>query len=816
LLTASVILPLALPGTFSYEIPEDFRATIKPGVRVLVNFGKKKIYTGIVVNIEEQDCTEIDFKIKPIYAQLDNEPFISEPQLKLWNWMSPYYCCNIGDVLAAAIPGILLPTSESKYSVSATPTSDEILAKNDLTVYNALSMSQVSSLNEIIDVTGIKNPLPALQRLVARGLVSDEQIIAKQYKPVERNYVMFSTMEAEKNQVALDKIMSKNGKQKLIVETLVDICQARKCDCVEIEEREILERCEASKSSLQSLQKYGIIQLYRKVRENINDEDLETKEAMLSVAQQKAYSEIVAAFSENMPVLLHGVTSSGKTEIYMKLIKNVLESGKKVLYLLPEIAITAQIISRLEKYFGSSVKVYHSRHTSSARASIYNAVLNGKYEIIIGVRSAIFLPFENLGLIIVDEEHENSYKQFDPDPRYNARDMALVLGKIHNADVILGSATPSVESYSNAMQGRYRLVELTERYGNVQLPAITVADMKDAYFRKVNKGHFHPMLISAINETIAAGEQVILFQNRRGYSAMLECNGCGWVPHCSNCNVSLTLHKFDNKLICHYCGEKFNVPTKCPECGSTKISAKGLGTEKIEEQVQSLFPSARIARLDYDTAQSRKNYERIISEFSNGEIDILIGTQMITKGLDFPNVSLVGILNADNMLNFPDFRAFERSFQLMAQVSGRAGRRQKQGKVIIQTFCPEHEIIQQVLSNNYKAMFENQIREREFFHYPPLCSFIIVHIKHKDYQKALQGAAIFAKEMKKALNNRVRGPEEPAVNRISNYYIMNVHIRFEKTISALKVKAFILEKLQMIKSIPELSQISTEVDVDPY
>ena len=485
MLTASVILPLALPGTFTYEVPDEFRHSIKNGQRVLVNFGKKKIYTGIVVNVEETDAGNTDFNIKPIYALLDDTPFITEAQLKLWNWMSSYYCCTIGEVLAAAIPSILLPTSESKYSVSATPTSDEILVKSDLAVFNALTLSHVSSLNEIIDVTGLKNPLPALQRLVARGLVSDEQIIAKQYKPTERNYVLFSTIEAEKNQSALDKIMAKNGKQKQIIEQLVGICQTRHTDCIEIEEREILERCEASKSSLQSLQKYGLLQLYRKVRESNFDTETDSKQVELSEPQQIAFAEINSAFAENIPVLLHGVTSSGKTEIYIRLIQNTLAQGRKVLYLLPEIAITAQIIARLEKYFGTSVKVYHSKHTASARAGIYNAVLGNKYEIILGVRSAIFLPYENLGLIIVDEEHENSYKQFDPDPRYNARDMALVLGKIHNANVILGSATPSVESYYNTTQGRYRLVELTERYGNVQLPTIEVADMKDAYFRNL-------------------------------------------------------------------------------------------------------------------------------------------------------------------------------------------------------------------------------------------------------------------------------------------------------------------------------------------
>ena len=813
---ASVILPLALPGTFTYEIPDEFSSSAQCGMRVLVNFGKKKIYTGIIVGIDEQEKTNAEYSIKPIYALLDDTPFITESQLKLWNWMSSYYCCTIGEVLAAAIPSILLPTSESKYSVAASPTSNEILVKNDLAVYNALALSHVSTLNEIIDCTNIRNPLPVLQRLVARGLVTDEQVIAKQYKPIERNYVLFSTNEAEKNQTALDKIMSKNGKQKQIIEQLVGICQTRNTDCIEIEEREILERCEASKSSLQSLQKYGLLQLYRKVRETNLDSETDSAQVELSEPQQKAFAKISSAFAEKQPVLLHGVTSSGKTEIYIKLIQDTLAQGRKVLYLLPEIAITAQIIARLEKYFGTSVKVYHSRHTASARAGVYNAVLGNKYEILLGVRSAIFLPYDNLGLIIVDEEHENSYKQFDPDPRYNARDMALVLGKIHNANVILGSATPSVESYNNAVQGRYRLVELMQRYGDVQLPTIEIADMKDAYFRKTNKGHFHPTLIAAINAAIAAGEQVILFQNRRGYSSMMECKDCGWVPHCSNCNVSLTLHKYDNKLVCHYCGEKFNVPTKCGNCGSENLTSKGLGTEKIEEQVATLFPTARIARLDYDTAQSRKNYERIIDEVSNGDIDILIGTQMITKGLDFPNVSLVGILNADNMLNFPDFRAFERSFQLMAQVSGRAGRRQKRGRVIIQTFSPDHEIIRQVLANDYKSMFEKQMQERNFFHYPPSCSFVIIHLKHKDYRKAYQAASILAKELRQALNNRVRGPEEPAVNRISNYFIVNVHVRFEKTISATKVKAFIMEKVQMIKSIPDLSQTNAEIDVDPY
>ncbi len=811
---ADLILPLALPGTFSYEVPDEFIGKIQLGMRALVNFGKKKIYTGIIVNLHDENRNE--YELKPIYSLLDEKPFISESQLKLWNWMSSYYCCTTGDILAAALPSILLPTSETKYSVIGTPTCDEPLVKNDLAVYNVLYMNKEASLTEIISSTGIKNPLPIIQRLISRGLISDEQIIGKQYKPVERNYVFFSLSEAEKNIRILEKVLSKNGKQQIIIQTLTDICAQKNTDNIEIEEQEILTKCNASKSSLTSLQKHGLLMLYRKARELYHQDETESREIVLSEAQQQAYNCINEAFNEHIPVLLHGVTSSGKTEIYIKLIRETLAQGRKVLYLLPEIALTVQIISRLEYYFGTSIKVYHSKYTASARASVYNAILDGKYEIILGVRSSVLLPFENLGLIIVDEEHESSYKQFDPDPRYNARDMALVMAKIHNSNVLLGSATPSVESYNNALQKRYRLVELTQRYGNVKLPQIEIADMKDAYRRKINKGHFHPTLIKAIGETISNGEQVILFQNRRGYSTMVECKDCGWVPHCQNCNVSLTYHKYENKLVCHYCGEKFNVPVKCGNCGSENLSQKGLGTEKIEEQVQQLFPEARIDRLDYDTAQSKKNYERIIGSFSEGEIDILIGTQMITKGLDFPNVSLVGILNADNMLNFPDFRAFERSFQLMAQVSGRAGRRQKQGKVIIQTFSPGHEIICEVISNDYKTMVANQLKERSAFHYPPLWNFIVIRIKHKDRYKSQKAAFLLAQELRKALYGRVRGPEEPPINRISNYYIVNVHVRFEKTISAQKVKAFIQEKILWLKSIPEFSQVNTETDVDPY
>lgn len=812
-----VVLPLALAQTFSYFVPAEMSPNVKLGCRCLVNFGKKKIYTGIIVSIQEQDKdTANSFVLKPLYSLLDDEPFISEQQLKLWNWLSDYYCCSIGEVLTAALPSNLLPSSETQFILNQAPTPDCQLQKNDLLVYNYLYMCKQANLSEIISNTGVRNPLVVLQRLIEQGLVSDEQIIDKQYKPVERNYVYFSLSALEANSSEVEKMLAKGKKQALVIKHLSQMCEDISSDSIEVEEKVLLNATESSKSTLTSLQKQGILQLYRKERKEEEMADFTFNEIELSLAQEKAFCEIQKAFTDNKPALLFGVTSSGKTEIYIKLIETALLSGRKVLYLLPEIALTFQIISRLENYFGGKIKVYHSKHTVSQRAGVYKAVLDGKYEILLGVRSSVLLPFSNLGLIIVDEEHEISYKQFDPDPRYNARDLALVLAKIHGANVLLGSATPSVESYNNAIKGRYRLVELSERYGNVRLPEIIISDMKDAYRRKINKGHFHPDLLKMMQAAVSAGEQVILFQNRRGYSTMLECKDCGWVPHCQNCNVSLTFHKYENRLVCHYCGEKFSLPAKCGNCGSENLTQRGLGTEKIEEQVKALIPQARVERLDYDTAQSRKNYERIITNFADGEIDILVGTQMITKGLDFPNVSLVGILNADNMLNFPDFRAFERSFQLMSQVSGRAGRRQKQGKVVIQTFSPDHEIIQSVLCNDYAGMAERQIAEREAFHYPPLFNFITLRLKHKDRQRVEKAAMLLTVELQKTLKSRVRGPEEPLVNRISNYFIMNVHLRFEKTLSAAKIKAFVKEKISLITAVSELSQIKVEIDVDPY
>ncbi len=513
--------------------------------------------------------------------------------------------------------------------------------------------------------------------------------------------------------------------------------------------------------------------------------------------------------------MLHGVTSSGKTEIYIKLIEQTLAKGKEVLYLLPEIALTSQIIERLQTYFGDKIGIFHSKYSVDARSEVYKLVLKQKLQVVLGVRSAVFLPFSNLGLIIIDEEHETSYKQSDPDPRYHARDAAIVLSKFHKADVVLGSATPSVESYYNALNGKYSLVNLSERYGNVKMPEIIVADIKDAYHRKIMMSHFHPLLVEHINTAIADGEQVILFQNRRGYSPNLECKECGWVPYCKSCNVSLTFHKWENKLVCHYCGEKTDLVRHCGSCKSDSLIAKGLGTERIEDEATAIFPNARLVRMDYDTANSRKKFDRIIKDFGNYQYDILIGTQMVTKGLDFEKVGLVGILNADNMLNFPDFRAFERAYQLMAQVSGRAGRRNKQGKVIIQSFSHEHPIIQNVLTNDYLAMYNSQIEERKEYKYPPFWNFIVIKLKHKDRSRLHRGAAILADSLKNDLSGRVKGPEEPLINKISNFYILNIHVRFEKTASPVKIKQAVMNKIKQLKTESEFGGIIAEIDVDP-
>lgn len=808
-----ILLPLALEKTYTYSIPEELIDKIEPGYRVIVVFGKRKLYTGIVVEVHSRIP---DYETKAILSVSDDFPIVSKEQMKLINWVSSYYCCTSGEVMNAAIPSKLIPSGETKVFFNNNCELEIIPSKSEQKILDFLLNTNSSDIDAISKATEIKNPIKQLENLESAGIISLNQNITDFYKPIFQNNISFSLDSLQNNAEECNKILSKEGKQKEIIVFLTEKCNEIGARDILVPEKSVVSYLGVSKSSIDSLTKKGIIcnvkvEVSRFIGETISVNNT----FQLTANQLDAYNQIIEIFNTKKPVLLHGVTSSGKTEIYIKLIERALSQGRQVMYLLPEIALTTQIIERLKNYFGDQIGIFHSKYSLSARSEVYRNVLQQKLKVVLGVRSAVFLPFSNLGLIIVDEEHETSFKQNDPDPRYNARDLALVLSKIHNANIVLGSATPSVESYHNSKIGKYGLVELNMRYGNVMMPEIIVADIKDAYRRRIMQSHFHPILVEETKRALTNSEQIILFQNRRGYSPNVECKECGWVRHCKNCNVSMTYHKWENKLVCHYCGEKSEVDKKCPVCKSENLKSVGLGTERIEDEAMELFPGVRIARLDLDTAGSRKKFEKILNGFAKHEFDILIGTQMVTKGLDFEKVGLVGILNADNMLNFPDFRAFERAFQLMTQVSGRAGRRDKRGKVIIQTFSPEHPIINFVLSNDYAGMYNSQISEREVFKYPPFWNFIVIRLKNKDKSRLYRGAAILANSLKSELFGRVKGPEEPLINRISNNYILNIHIRFEKTISAAKIKESILYKIKQLKTESEFGSIIAEIDVDP-
>ena len=811
---ADILLPISIKDTFTYCVPDEFSTIIELGHRVLVNVGKRKLYTGIVVNLRDEIP---DFETKPILSLIDDIKFVNEKQLIFWKWIANYYCCNLGDVMNAAIPQNLIPTSKTEYFFIHGNDDEQILNNSEIKILDLLKNNNGLSIEKIISKIETKNAFNTLKSLENKNLISTDQQLQNKHKALFKNVIEFNVNTLNINSENIDKILnSRLSKQKEILQYLID--KSNEYDTFQIDVNVILKQFNTSKSCLKSLENKEIIKLKQIEISRLNISENSFKEEhriIFNEKQNEAYKQISNSFQIHKPVMLHGVTSSGKTEIYIKLIENALQNNKEILYLVPEIVLSAQIIERLQKHFGEKIAVFHSKYSTNIRAEIYNSVLAGKIKIVLGARSAIFLPFNNLGLIIVDEEHELSYKQQNPAPRYNARDMSMVLAKIYNANVILGSATPSFESYYNAVKEKYSLVELNTRYGNITPPKITVLDIKDAYRRKIMLRHFHPILIEKIKESLANNKQIILFQNRRGYSPHIECKECGWVPYCKNCNVSLTLHKSNNALVCHYCGEKYDIVDTCSDCGSKQLTNKGFGTEQIEEETTKLFPTAKIARLDLDTATSRKRYEKIINDFENNQLDILIGTQMLSKGFDFANVNLVGILNSDNMLTFPDFRAYEKSYQTMTQVSGRAGRRDNNANVFIQTFNPQNIIIQNVITNDYKSVFYSQIQERQLFKYPPFWNFIIIRLKDQNQNKLYKAANIIVNELKTNLHERVKGPEEPLINKINNYFILNVHIRFEKQISSEKVKILVMEKVNGLVEMKDFSSVRIEIDIDP-
>ena len=747
-------------------------------MRVAVPFGKSKIYTALVY---ETHITPPEvYEAKEIHKILDEHPIVNQLQLKHWRWIADYYMCTIGEVFRSAMPSAFLLESETLILRNQRGVVDEGALKDDeFLVYEALQHQSMLRVDEVRAIVDTKNILPILNRLLEKNIIILKDEIYEQYKPKLVRYVKLgSPYKSEDRLEELLNSLTRAPKQSQVV---LSLFQLQATDKKPIKVTDLERASGSSKAVIKTLIDKGILEEYHIQTDRVNyggttdDFDLKT----LNEHQQKALQEIHESFDNKKVTLLHGVTSSGKTEVYVKLIEDCINAGKQALYLLPEIALTTQLITRLQDYFGEKVSVYHSKYSIHERVEVWNNVLvkKAKAQIVLGARSALFLPYSNLGLIIVDEEHEGSFKQFDPAPRYHARDAAIVLATLHQSNIILGSATPSIESYYNALTGKYGYTSIDRRFGDVLMPEIELVDLKEQTRKRRMKGHFSERLLAEITQTLNDGEQVILFQNRRGYAPILECTTCGHSPQCPNCDVSLTYHQFKKQLRCHYCGHHIALPESCEACGSPTLDTKGFGTEQVEQELKSLFPKSNIGRMDLDTTRGKYGYEKIITAFEQQELDILVGTQMLTKGLDFRNVGLVGIMNADSLLNFPDYRAHERSFQLLTQVGGRAGRTQKRGKVIIQSYNPYHQILKQVSTNDYEGMYKEQLYEREQFLYPPINRIIKITFKHKNFNRLNDAAEWFAKSLRNVFKAGILGPEYPPVARIRNQYLKNVIIK---------------------------------------
>lgn len=818
----NVILPLALPRTFTYRLPQEWNDFIQIGQRVIVEFGRgKKQYSAIVEKIHEQAPT--NYQAKYIEAILDESPILHQNQLDFWWWISEYYMSPIGDVMNASLPGGLRLASETR--VLLHPNYQELvneLSDEEYILVEALEVRNVLDLSEISQILGIKHVHSKVKNLIEKRVVMTEEEIKQRFKPKMIDYVKLTKNAAKESRLKeIFEELERAPKQLEALMTYIQMAKYYSQELKEVKKLDLQKAVQGTSSLINELVKKDVFELYQVEAGRLQTSAATQSRKELNEFQQKAFAEIKHHYQQQDVVLLHGVTSSGKTEIYIKLIEEAVKSGKQVLYLLPEIALTTQIVLRLQAIFGEKVGVYHSRFNENERVEVWNNVLKfnpGHFEdfqIILGARSSLFLPFSQLGLVIIDEEHENTFKQYDPSPRYQARDAAIVLAKMQNAKVLLGSATPSVESYRNTQEGKYGLVSLNKRHGKVQLPEILVADIKEATRKKKMKSHFSPELLKMMEECLEENKQVILFQNRRGYSPIMMCESCGNSPTCVNCDVSLTYHKFQKQLNCHYCGYHIKLPNTCPSCGDTNLHVKGFGTEKIEEELAIFLPEAKIARMDLDTTRAKKAYHQIITSFQEKEIDILVGTQMVTKGLDFEDVGLVGVLNADNMLHFPDFRAFERSYQLMSQVAGRAGRKGKRGKVLIQTFNPEHQIIRQVIDSDYLGMYKNELIDRRNFQYPPFYRLIHLTLRHRDKSKLHAAAHHLARELKKKFGDRVLGPEEPGIARIRNYYHQNIMLKIEKQASPKKAKEILNKQLEAFAVHKDYKSVRVGIDVDP-
>ncbi len=820
-LFAQVILPLSLHDSYTYRVPEKLQPNIKPGQRVIVQFGQKKLYAALVFSLSATKPENIE--VKEVQQILDEEPVVFPKNFELWEWIAKYYCCTTGDVFRAALPTGLKLESKSKIYSTGIEKDDKLSEKEELIIEQV--EQEIILLDELQKRLGTGFSYAAIKSLLAKNLIFIEEQVQEKYKPKTETLVRLHP--SIKTETILESKINEIQKAKKQVSLLYHFCH--KTNAFEnnwsssVSKKELFEGTNFSSVLLGELCKKEILVQFEKQVSRIElEKTTQVDINLLNKYQEEALTQIKTAFETKQVALIHGITASGKTEIYIHLIDEIIKSGKQALYLVPEIALTTQIITRLKNVFGEKVGIYHSRLNSQERVEIWEKVLQFKtepakgYQVVLGARSAVFLPFSNLGLLIVDEEHENSFKQFDPAPRYNARDMAVVLGFQNNAKVLLGSATPSLESYYNVLNGKYALVNLLKRHSDIELPEIVVADVKRAYKRKQMHSVLTPELYGQMETALEKGEQIILFQNRRGYSPFVECFNCGWIPKCQNCDVSLTYHKYKNRLTCHYCGYSQSLHDSCDNCGSPEVKTRGFGTEKIEDEIKPLFKNARIARMDLDTTQNKHAFEKIIHNLENRKTDILVGTQMVTKGLDFDHVSVVGILNADNLINFPDFRAHERAYQLISQVSGRAGRKHNRGKVVIQTSQPENPLIDLIRKQDYNKFLKTQLNERSLFKYPPFYRLIKLVIKHKVIDTVEGASEILALELKKNKSLIVLGPEFPLISRIQLWYQKEIWLKIDRKHNTDHLKAFIMHCVQTTKQYPNNSSCVINIDVDPF
>lgn len=808
-----VVLPLALRGVFTYEVPEELMEEVLPGKRVIVPFGPKRLYAGLVLKLGAYPAKGA--RIKSIEYVLDDEPIVNEFQLQFWEWLATYYMCGMGEVMLAALPGAMRLSSQTVVVLNQHETSMDQFDALDRAIMANLEEDRAVAIEKLEDLGSRLKVQQSLHRLVELGIVEVREALDEKVKPKTKTMVRIAEALYEHGAMeqALNQLSNAPAQLGLMMK-LIDASQFFDGAQHWVDRQKLLNISGASSAILNALKERGFVEFTEAL---VNAGVAAVAEGRdLSELQQQAVHQIATQWKQQHAVLLHGVTGSGKTLVYAELAKRAMAQGQQVLYLVPEIALTTQLVERMKALVNDDIMVYHSRFSNKQRLTMWMQMLSGdRPKMIIGARSSIFLPFANLGVVIVDEEHESSYKQQEVSPHYNARDaahwMALKLG----AKLLLGSATPSLESYNHARAGKYGLVNMNQRFGEVKMPEIAYSDMRLAMKEKKMKADFTPESLRAIQGALAAGRQVIIFQNRRGFAPYQICQSCGWSGACKHCDVSLTYHKFYDKLLCHYCGYGIPKPTHCPDCGSAKLTIKGSGTEKIEDDLDQLFPDARIVRMDLDTTRKKAALENIITAFEQRSLDILVGTQMVTKGLDFENVALVVVMNADSLWYRPDFRAFEKAFQLLTQVSGRAGRKERRGQVIIQTFDPKHPLLDLVQRNDYRGLYENQMVERQQFNYPPFSRVIKIILSHKDPKRCKKAAHHMASELKPIFGARLLGPEEPPIARIRNRYLRQIYLKIERGLSGNKARAIIWQAVDTLEGNKEFASVRVQIDVDP-